>query len=224
MRRGSPLPHAGEGWGESCSDGGRHPATPQLCDLPTTFTPCEFRVKWADGGWEIEQSRRLRRAVFCAEQAVFAGDDLDAIDAHAQPLVALSCIGGMNDQVVGTVRIHRGMNEPMHDDDSGLWWGSRLAVHPAFRNHSRLGATLILLAVSSAHARGCRTFLAHVQAQNQALFEKLHWRALREKTLHGRPHMLMQADLAHYPPCLDPITGYVTRSHTAQRSASRAAV
>ena len=211
-----PLPRAGEGWGE-----GRPTTTQQLCDLPTTFTPCEFRVKWADGGWEIDQARRLRRAVFCAEQAVFTGDDIDAIDAHAQPLVALSCVGGMNDQVVGTVRIHRGMNEGMNDDDSGVWWGSRLAVHPAFRSHSRLGATLIRLAVSSAHARGCHIFLAHVQAQNQALFEKLHWQALREEILHGRPHVLMQADLAHYPPCLDPITGFVTSSHAARHSAGR---
>ena len=180
--------------------------TEPMCDLPTAFAPCEFRVKWADGGWEIAQARRLRRAVFCIEQGVFVGDDIDAIDSHAQPLVALSCIGGMNDQVVGTVRIHRGMDA----GEEGLWWGSRLAVHAAFRNHGRLGATLIRLAVSSAHARGCRIFLAHVQSQNRPLFEKLHWQALRDETLHGRPHVLMQADLAHYPLCHDPLTGYVT--------------
>ena len=142
-----------------------------LCELPTAFTPCEFRVKWADGGWEIDQARRLRRAVFCVEQGVFVGDDLDAIDAHAQPLVALSCVGGMSDQVVGTVRIHRGIHPNTREDDDGLWWGSRLAVHASFRSHGRLGATLIRLAVSSARARGCRIFLAHVQAQNQKLFE-----------------------------------------------------
>jgi len=184
--------------------------TEPICELPTTFVPCEFRVKWADGGWEIDQARRLRRAVFCVEQGVFVGDDGDAIDAHAQPLVALSCVGGMNDQVVGTVRIHRATD----DGDDGLWWGSRLAVHAAFRNHGRLGATLIRLAVSSAHARGCRLFLAHVQRQNQTLFEKLHWQALREETLHGRPHVLMQADLSHYPPCHDPLTGFVTGSRS----------
>ena len=31
------------------------------CDLPQAFVPCEFRIKWADGGWEINQARRLRR-------------------------------------------------------------------------------------------------------------------------------------------------------------------
>ena len=177
-------------------------ADPTWCELSTAFVPCEFRVKWADGGWEINEARRLRRAVFCAEQQVFAHDDLDAVDAHAQPIVALSCVGGMPEQVVGTVRIH-------HDTD-GIWWGSRLAVGASYRRLSRLGATLIRLAVSSAHARGCRVFLAHVQQQNQALFEKLHWTALREELLHGRPHVLMQADLAHYPPCHDPLTGFVT--------------
>ena len=33
----------------------------------------------------------------------------------------------------------------------------------------RLGATLIRLAVASAHARGARLFLAHVQAQNRPI-------------------------------------------------------
>jgi putative N-acetyltransferase (TIGR04045 family) len=181
-------------------------ATEPMCELPTAFAPCEFRVKWADGGWEINEARKLRRAVFCDEQRLFAHDDVDAIDAHAQPLVALSCVGGMNEAVVGTVRIHHGAD----GDRDGVWWGSRLAVHPACRKHGRLGATLIRLAVTSAHARGCRVFLAHVQQQNQALFERLHWTPLRDELLHGRPHVLMQADLAHYPPCHDPLSGFVT--------------
>jgi putative N-acetyltransferase (TIGR04045 family) len=175
-----------------------------MCDLPTAFAPCEFRVKWADGGWEINEARKLRRAVFCVEQGLFAGDDLDATDVHAQPIVAMSCVGGMTEQVVGTVRIHRAT------EGDGIWWGSRLAVHASWRKHGRIGATLIRLAVTSAHARGCTVFLAHVQRQNQALFEKLHWTPLREETLHDRPHVLMQADLAHYPPCHDPLTGFVT--------------
>lgn len=179
-----------------------------ICELPQAFVPCEFRVKWADSGWEIAEARKLRRQVFCAEQGVFAGDDLDAIDAHAQPLVALSCVGGMCDQVVGTVRIHAAQG----DGEEGVWWGSRLAVHPDFRHHGRLGATLIRLAVASAHARGARLFLAHVQAQNRPMFEKLGWLWLRDVQLHGRPHCFMQADLAQYPPCHDPLTGYVAQS------------
>jgi len=191
-----------------------------LSELPAAFTPCEFRVKWADGGWEIDQARRLRRAVFCAEQGIFVGDDTDAIDAHAQPLVAVSQVGGMPDQVVGTVRIHQQhagqpsgpLSGPPSEGESGIWWGSRLAVHAAFRHHGRLGATLIRLAVSSAHARGCRVFLAHVQEQNVPLFEKMRWATLSTQTLHGRAHALMQADLAHYPPCHDPLWGFAALS------------
>jgi putative N-acetyltransferase (TIGR04045 family) len=175
-------------------------------DAPPAYAPCEFRIKWADSAWELAQARALRRAVFCIEQGVFVGDDLDAIDAHAQTLVAVSTLAGMPDQVVGTVRIHEGA-------EAGLWWGSRLAVHAAFRHHGRIGTTLIRLAVSSAHARGCRVFLAHVQAQNVPLFRKLRWSLLRDELLlHGRQHALMQAELEAYPPCHDPLTGYVTRS------------
>lgn len=185
-------------------------AYPARLDEPSSFVPCEFRIQWAAAsGWERQQALALRRAVFCIEQGIFVGDDLDAIDADAQTIVAVSCVGGAPDAVVGTVRIHQA--EP---GEPALWWGSRLAVHPAFRQHGRIGATLIRLAVSSARARGCRIFLAHVQAQNQAMFEKLGWLALKTETLHGRSHCLMQADLGEYPPCPDPYKGYVTRSVT----------
>ena len=173
--------------------------------LPLAFSPAEYRVKWTTLPWEEREAYRLRRAVFCIEQGIFVGDDRDGIDAYAQQLVALSCIGGMPDQVVGTVRIH--------EEEPGVWFGSRLAVHAAFRNHGRIGATLIRLAVSSAHALGCTKFLAHVQSQNVPLFRRLHWDALAEETLHGRPHHVMQARLDCYPPCATPTSGFV-----AQRS------
>ena len=175
-----------------------------LCELPLTFAPCEFRIQRAGAGWEQEQALTLRRAVFGVELGVCGGHDRAAGDDVAQTLVALSCVGGMADQVVGTVRIH--------EAEPGLWWGSRLAVHAAFRSHGRIGATLIRLAVCSAHAQGCERFLAHVQAQNVPMFEKLHWHALQPEALHGRPHMLMQADLSAYPPCEAPHTAFVTRS------------
>jgi putative N-acetyltransferase (TIGR04045 family) len=180
----------------------------RVCELSPDFAPCEFRVKWADGAWEVAEARRLRRAVFCDEQRVFEGDDLDAVDADpaTRTIVALSCIGGNNEQVVGTVRIHEAA--------PGLWWGSRLAVRADHRQHGRLGATLIRLAVASAHARGCSVFLAHVQQQNVAMFEHLGWALLREESLHGRPHGLMRADLAVYPPCHDPLTGYVVQARS----------
>jgi putative N-acetyltransferase (TIGR04045 family) len=166
------------------------------------FVSCEFHVRWATTAWEREQSMALRRSVFCVEQGLFDGTDRDPLDDIAQPIVAWSVLAGMPDEVVGTVRIDE--REP------GVWWGSRLAVDAMFRDHGRIGATLIRLAVCSAHARGCTTFLAHVQRQNVALFERLRWTDLGAVDLFGRDHALMRADLAHYAPCTTPQIGFVT--------------
>jgi putative N-acetyltransferase (TIGR04045 family) len=173
-------------------------------ELTLKFLPCEFRIKWADCAWELRQARTLRRAVFCEEQRIFEGDDRDAVDERAQLIVALACVAGVADAVVGTVRIH--------ESAPGEWWGSRLAVAMPFRSHGKLGATLIRLAVASAHAGGCTRFLAHVQSQNVSLFCHLGWQVLNEVQLHGRDHSLMQADLARYPPCNTPYTGFVART------------
>jgi putative N-acetyltransferase (TIGR04045 family) len=165
--------------------------------------PSHFRVKFAIAPWERRACAALRRQVFCVEQGLFVGDDRDTVDAHAIPICALSTLGGEADAVVGTVRIHAVPERP------GEWWGSRLAVAKPFRSAAALGTGLIRLAVSAAHARGCARFLAHVQEGNAALFERLNWTSLAPLDLHGRPHRLMQADLAAYPPVLDPEHGLV---------------
>lgn len=175
-----------------------------VVDPVVHYAPTGFLVREAAQRWERDEAHALRRAVFCIEQGIFIGDDRDAIDDHAQLLVAMSCIGGMPDQVVGTVRIH--------EASPGVWWGSRLAVHAAFRSQGHLGATLIKLAVTRAHAQGCETFMAHVQSQNEALFHKLHWRTTGALTIHGRPHAEMQPDMDFYPPCHDPVSGFVSRA------------
>ncbi|WNB74770.1 MSMEG_0567/Sll0786 family nitrogen starvation N-acetyltransferase [Methylomonas koyamae] len=167
----------------------------------------EYLIKFVTQDWEREQMLALRQAVFCEEQGIFAGDDLDDIDKVATPIVAIACLAGMPDRVVGTVRIHQ--------EKLGVWWGSRLAVDRDYRKQGSLGAALIKLAVTSAHAQGCNTFLAQVQARNQLLFRRLHWRSLKEIEVHGRPHYLMQADLDSYPPYADGATGFVATSRIA---------
>ena len=168
------------------------------------YRPSHFKVKFAVAPWERRACSALRRQVFCKEQGLFADGDRDAIDAHAIPICALSTLGGDADAVVGTVRIHAVAERP------GEWWGSRLAVARPFRGTAALGAGLIQVAVSSAHARGCTRFLAHVQEQNVPLFQALHLTSLGAVALHGRPHHLMQADLAAYPPMHDPEHGLLT--------------
>jgi putative N-acetyltransferase (TIGR04045 family) len=184
------------------------------------FTPSEFRIKWTTLDWEADQAYKLRRAVFCIEQGIFIGDDRDEIDARAQQLVAVSCVAGMPEQVVGTVRIHKSENQ----NAPTVWFGSRLAVHAAFRRHGKIGATLIRLAVSSAHALGCETFLAHVQSQNVPLFKAMHWDVLAEEMLLGRPHHLMKAQLDAYPPCVAPYGGFVTQAQSLRVQTSRSVV
>ncbi len=171
------------------------------------FTAAAFMVKYATEGWERRDAARLRRRVFCEEQGLFAGDDRDAIDDFATPIVALSNLGVAPGDVVGTVRIH--------EEAPGLWWGSRLAVAADHRSVGAIGPALIRLAVSSAHARGCTRFLANVQSQNGLLFRRMRWRVVEEFELLGRPHLRMEADLAHYPPFGAPETGFHAHSRKA---------
>ncbi|WP_267356628.1 MULTISPECIES: MSMEG_0567/Sll0786 family nitrogen starvation N-acetyltransferase [unclassified Methylobacterium] len=180
-----------------------------MFDPVPPYRPNSFHVKLAIGCWERRACAALRRQVFCAEQGLFSGDDQDAVDAHAIPICALSTLGGEADAVVGTVRIHAVPERP------GEWWGSRLAVAKPFRSAAALGTGLIRVAVSAAHARGCTRFLAHVQEANAALFESLHWTSLDALNLHGRPHRLMEADLAAYPPMHDPEHGLITLRRAA---------
>ena len=165
------------------------------------FLPSEYRVKFATDAWERREAAALRRQVFCDEQGIFSGDDRDTVDDVAIPIVAISSFGIVPQEVVGTVRIH--------EAESGVWWGSRLAVAADYRRIGALGTSLIRLAVSSAHARGCRRFFAHVQSQNVPLFRRLHWEVRAEEYLLGRPHHLMRAKLDRYPPCVTPQSGFV---------------
>jgi putative N-acetyltransferase (TIGR04045 family) len=172
-----------------------------MFDPVPSFSPSQFQVNFATTAWERQGAHALRREVFCREQGLFGDDDRDAIDDVAQLIVAQAMWGLVADRVVGTVRIHQ--------PTPGTWWGSRLAVAREERKVGALGAALIRVAVCSAHALGCQTFLAHVQEQNVLLFRRLHWQVLETLELHGRPHMRMQADLKFYPPLATPEIGLV---------------
>ncbi|WP_205880305.1 MSMEG_0567/Sll0786 family nitrogen starvation N-acetyltransferase [Lichenicoccus roseus] len=164
-----------------------------ICDeTDAPFLPGEYAILIARHPWERAGHFALRRQVFCLEQQLFEGSDRDAIDDDATPIVATTTILGSPHSVVGAVRIHQ--------EQPGLWRGSRLAVHADHRRIGRLGTELIRLAVCTAHARGATRFLAQVQVQNVPLFRRLHWMSLEEITLCGLPHHVMQADLARYLP------------------------
>jgi hypothetical protein len=171
----------------------------------------DFLFKLARSHTELSGYWTLRREIFCAEQGIFQGSDGDQIDETAIPIVCSTLIAGMEDSVVGVVRIDE--REP------GVWYGSRLGVAqgyrridrfspgvavrnslPVYRGLGALGAGLIYKAVSTAHALGCREFLATVQHQNARFFQRLHWEPLAELELFGLPHVKMRADLNYYRP------------------------
>ncbi|MBV9946790.1 MAG: GNAT family N-acetyltransferase [Myxococcales bacterium] len=141
--------------------------------------------------WELRGYARLRRRIFCEEQRLFEGTDRDEVDERAIPLVALSRVAGVPDEVVGVVRIWQ-------EDTPGEWWGGRLGTHPDHRRNGTIGPGLIRLAVSTACRRGCRRFRATVQVRNVPLFERLCWAVTGEAVVSGQPHALMEADLSHY--------------------------
>jgi putative N-acetyltransferase (TIGR04045 family) len=154
-------------------------------------TARRFSATLAREPWQLAAYFRLRHAIFAVEQGLFGESDRDRFDVHASPIVAETEIAGMPDEVVGVVRIYR------EADDT--WFGGRLGVAPAYRRVGAVGSALINEAVCTAHAWGCRRFLATVQEANARYFEHHHFRRLRAVQLLGRPHVLMQAELERYP-------------------------
>jgi putative N-acetyltransferase (TIGR04045 family) len=147
----------------------------------------------ATDAWQIGAYFELRTRIFAEEQRLFEASDRDAFDASATPIVALSRVAGMADEVIGVVRIY--------EKTPGAWYGGRLGVCERYRRRGAVGKALIECAVSTAHAWGCQRFFATVQERNVRYFEHYSFRALETLDLCGAPHWLMEADLGAYPPC-----------------------
>ncbi len=143
--------------------------------------------------WQIDAYYQLRRDIFEREQRLFHDSDVDEHDSHATPIVAMSFVAGMPDEVVGVVRIYQ--------SEGGTWYGGRLGVCHEYRRVGAVGGALIHTAVETAHAYGCTRFLATVQERNVRYFEHYDFHSLNELSVRGKPHHLMQADLDCFPPC-----------------------
>lgn len=170
---------------------------------PRGFLSRDIVAEVARQRWQLEAYFSLRRAIFGREQRLFADSDVDEHDVHATPIVAMSQVGGMPDEVIGVVRIYESPagEGRAQEDPERTWYGGRLGVAREYRRVGAVGGALIHTAVSTAHARGCTRFLATVQLRNVRYFERHAFRSLHELTLHGVAHQLMQADLGCFPPC-----------------------
>jgi putative N-acetyltransferase (TIGR04045 family) len=160
---------------------------------PRPFLCQDIVAEVASEAWQRAAYFRLRQEIFATEQGLFSGSDSDEHDAQATPIVALGRVLGIATELVGVVRIYPA--------GGGTWYGGRLGVAREYRRVGAVGGALIYTAVSTAHAHGCTRFLATVQPQNVRYFEHYHFRSEAELDVCGRPHALMRADLACYPPC-----------------------
>jgi putative N-acetyltransferase (TIGR04045 family) len=160
---------------------------------PRPFLSQDIVAEVASESWQRDAYFRLRQEIFTGEQGLFAGSDIDERDPAATPIVALARVLGIAHEVVGVVRIYA--------TGQGTWYGGRLGVAQHYRRVGAVGGALIHTAVSTAHALGCTRFLATVQPQNVRYFEHYHFQREAEVDVCGRLHALMQADLAHFPPC-----------------------
>jgi predicted GNAT family N-acyltransferase len=175
------------------------------------YQPCDFSYKIATSPIELEEYWQLRKQIFCNEQKIFNGSDKDQFDEKMIPIICTYLLAGMEDKVIGAVRID--------ERETGVWWGSRLCVQKDFRTLQNIspgvqtrnkqpgfyasrsvGSGLIYKAVSTAYLSDCETFYAHVQSQNVSFFRRLHWSIVEEVMLHGIRHVKMKADLRYYEP------------------------
>lgn len=154
------------------------------------FVSGDIVIKLVSEDWERQQYYRLREATFRDEQQLLQ-EDRDEHDFKALGIVAICQMFGEPDQVVGAVRIF--------PDGAMTWWGGRLCVDPLYRHHRCIGKALINAAVSTAKRLGCQTFLATVQQQNERYFQKLYWESCKAMDVTQIPHVLMRAQLVHYP-------------------------
>ena len=160
-------------------------------DTFDTFRSHDIVVKVASTAWEKKAYYELRQQVFSREQKILPVNEKDGQDFCAIPIIAVASSWGVNDSVVGAVRIYT--------TGKDVWFGGRLCVARAYRGFREIGKSLINEAVSRAIDLGCKQFLANVQIQNEHYFQRLFWKSVDYIEVENRPHVRMQALLEHYP-------------------------
>lgn len=156
-----------------------------LGDSATLASRPPFLISQADAG-EVAEYRRIRLAVFVAEQNIFRGDDLDELDVDPRTIVLVA--HDRTGQVVGGVRVAPVGPPP----EVGWWTGSRLAVRTDSRGFAAVGHALVRAACARAELEGALRFDATVQPARERLFNRLGWDRVRDVTVAGLPHVLMR--------------------------------
>jgi len=147
----------------------------------------KYIVKIAETEEELKQYFQIRHEVFVKGQKIFSKTDKDEYDKGALHIIAIERLTG---DVVGVVRCY--------NKERNTWFGGRLGAAPGNRN-GRVGHHLVRFAVSTAKAKGCEKFHAHVQLNNVKFFQRLDWKTIGDAFIYqGFPHHLMEAKLDFY--------------------------
>ena len=130
---------------------------------------------------ELRAAYKIRHEIFVKEQKLFSRSDRDTFDSRAIHIVAL-----LKNEVVGTVRVY--------ERDSGVWFGSRLAVQKSCRG--QVGGLLVQKAIETVQELEAKQFFAYVQLHTVSFFKRRRWKPVGEPVdYHGKPHQLMEAQL-----------------------------
>ena len=134
---------------------------------------------------EFEAYYDIRRQAFVESQGLFAGTDVEPIDADPRTVHIVGICQPEND-VIGVVRCYPAEN--------GIWFGGRLCVVPRYRASRLLvGRELVRAAEREMQERGVRVFLGYIQQGIVHFFEHIGWVRIGEPVLYvGRPHQLMR--------------------------------
>lgn len=134
----------------------------------------DIQVRSADWHRDNADLRRIREAVFIAEQAVAPEQEWDAEDPDAIHFLAFE-----NDYAVGTARL-------LHDGQIG-----RVAVLRDWRGLN-IGAMLMKAAIEAAERRGLMEQKLTAQVHAAAFYERLGFTVVSEEFLEaGIPHVDM---------------------------------
>ena len=141
-------------------------------------------MRWAHSHQEVLGAFAVRERVFCGEQGVPVGDELDGRDGDAGHVVALEPGGG---RVIGTLRL-------LVDGEHAKV--GRVAVDRAWRRRG-IALRMLALALDAARERGCTRARLAAQLTAAELYRQAGF-AVESDTFEeaGIPHVWMGMALA----------------------------
>ena len=139
----------------------------------------DIDVRWAGGEGDVEAALAVREQVFCCEQGVPRGEEIDGRDGEALHVVAVEPSAG---RVVGTLRL-------LIDGPTAKV--GRVAVERDWRRRG-IASRMLELALADASRRGCREARLAAQLQASELYARAGFEVESDTFDEaGMPHVWM---------------------------------